>query len=494
MKRISAVILAVLTVICVLPFTSHAAGTYVIENPTVLASLTEPTIDGIIDYYEGWSTFASFNTDTAAPFWRFMAQTTSGGMAFAYSERGLYFAAEMSELSHLTAPDQNGVMRDYDGNGFIYCTGEDAYGEGRISEYGWNGDVITLMLDPGRIILNNSRNNSVTMWYNIGLFNDGDGDYTRVYRSQVNTGEITDLVESAGKRYGNRWTVEIMIPWEIIAEDVNLLSPRLHTDVTADELASGRYLIHAGVMYMDRFYDAETQTVETWGRYVTVCERCPDGTPGYATSGPLAKSLGLKISMCGPFPYTDVMTSAWYSRPILLCRANGYMSGVGGGLFAPFKEMTRAEFVTALAAFDETDISIYGGSSFTDVPAGKWYSKPVGWAYSFGYVSGVGGGAFAPNKALTHEELAQLLYTYAKKNGYDVSAGSEYMEYIDPLGASAWAKRAMCWGLAEGLILPDSEMTISPKGPVLRAEAAEIIVRFAEFCGIELTLPQYIAG
>ena len=390
MKKI-ALLLAAVMLIGALPLTSSAGSDYIIENDPILAYECSPVIDGEIDPYEGWSSPAYFNNDTVAHFWRFLALTTEDKLYFAYSKEGLYFAAKVTEHDFVIAEDQNGFEREYEGNGFIYSTDFDLYDNGnRVTSYGWNGDVMTLMVDPGRIIYHHGRYyNANTAWYDVALFKGEDGrDYTRVYRSQINEGEITDDVECAGHKEGNGWVFEIMIPWEIIANDVNMLSPRLSEDLTVEELYNGVFQIYAGAMYMDRFYDEEREVVDTWGRYVTVCERCPDGSFGWGSSGPVAKSLGLTVVLGGKAAFTDIPNDSWYTKAVQLCYYNGIMLGTGKGLFEPSKALSRAEFVTVLAAFAEVDVSPYGGSSFKDVPESEWFSKPIQWAYLNGYASG----------------------------------------------------------------------------------------------------------
>ncbi|MBQ7161864.1 MAG: S-layer homology domain-containing protein [Clostridia bacterium] len=491
MKK-TAILLACIMLIGVLPLFSSAGGTYIVENDPVMTPFASPEIDGEIGQYEGWSSPALFNADTAAPFWRFMAQTTDAKLYFAYSREGLYFAAKIVEHELVAAKDQNGVMRDYEGNGFVYSDGFDTDGdETRVTSYGWNGDVMTLMVDPGRLVFLNSRSPSRanTVWYNIGLFHGEDGDYPRVYRSQVNYGEITGEVGCAGHKVGNGWTVEVMIPWEIIAEDINILAPRLERDITAEELWSGAYLIKAAAMYMDRFYDEEQRAVETWGRYVTVCEKCTDGTPGWATSGPVAKSLGLTLVLGDKPVFSDIPSESWYSVPVYICHYNGIVSGMGDGVFAPKRMLRRSEFVTMLAAFAKADTYAYGDPHFEDVPAGKWYAKPVMWAYSKGYAAGVSESLFAPNRYVSREMLVQMLYSYARKNGKDVSGRADLSGYSDLGSVSGWARNAVSWAVDAGMIAGTSKDTLSPQKPATRAEASVILVKFARFCGEKLITP-----
>ncbi len=78
------------------------------------------------------------------------------------------------------------------------------------------------------------------------------------------------------------------------------------------------------------------------------------------------------------------------------------------------------------------------------------------------------------------EQFAAMLQRYAKKQGLDVSKTAELSAYQDAADLSSWARDAMRWANAEGLILGRTETTLSPKGSAKRAEAAMILMRFIE--------------
>lgn len=78
------------------------------------------------------------------------------------------------------------------------------------------------------------------------------------------------------------------------------------------------------------------------------------------------------------------------------------------------------------------------------------------------------------------EQFAAMLQRYAKKQGLDVSKTAELSAYKDAAVLSSWARDAMRWANAEGLILGRTETTLSPKGSAKRAEAAMILMRFIE--------------
>lgn len=66
---------------------------------------------------------------------------------------------------------------------------------------------------------------------------------------------------------------------------------------------------------------------------------------------------------------------------------------------------------------------------FSDVAADSWYGTAVYWARANGIVNGVSDTAFAPNQALTREQMAAILYRYAEYKGADLSASADLSGY-----------------------------------------------------------------
>ena len=179
-------------------------------------------------------------------------------------------------------------------------------------------------------------------------------------------------------------------------------------------------------------------------------------------------------------PFMDVDAYKWYTEGIKYCYRYGLMSGVSSSSFLPNTPLTRAMFVTILAKIDGADLKEYTGSSFNDIPTGKWYSKPVEWAFRNGYTSGTSEGYFSPDTPVTREQLAQFLYSYTKIKGYEMSEPASLDGYTDKGEISKWALNAMKWAVAEKLISGTSATTLSPKSQATRAQVATIVKGYRE--------------
>ena len=176
--------------------------------------------------------------------------------------------------------------------------------------------------------------------------------------------------------------------------------------------------------------------------------------------------------------FDDVPQNIWFASGVQFAAEQGLFTGVSANEFAPYDPMTRAMLVTVLHRLDGADAS--GTNSFTDVLNGKWYTNAIAWASANGIVEGLSGNRFAPNAPITREQLAAILFRYAKACGYDVSARAELTAYADAAQVSTWAGDAMRWAVASGLISGRSGAQLAPKGEATRAEVAVILMNFVQ--------------
>ena len=293
MKKFTMALSLMLVLIMTLSTAVLAGPDGIIENPETTVPFTTPTIDGNIDPNEGWSTAVLMNANTLGYFWAHNPLTSDGNLFYAVDNDGIYVAGKIVE--GLSAIDMNGI--DCVGmNQFMYSTGTDNIDvDANGTSYGWNGDVMGLMFDPLKALVNNgfTFNTDFSAWYLVGLH---EGDVLKVYREKINAGDITDQIEGAGKATSDGWCFEIKIPWDIIVKDTNDASYGAFELKKEDILKTGAD-IQACALYQDRFYDEEQGAVQTWGRYITVATALPDGTPGHMGSGENIASYGIKLKL-----------------------------------------------------------------------------------------------------------------------------------------------------------------------------------------------------
>lgn len=177
-------------------------------------------------------------------------------------------------------------------------------------------------------------------------------------------------------------------------------------------------------------------------------------------------------------PFKDVKESDWYYETVKYVNQTGIINGMTEDTFAPGTTLTRAMLVTILYRVEGSP-AVNADSKFGDVKKSDWYGAPVIWAAENGIVNGVSETEFAPNTAITREQIAAIMYRYAGAKGYDTTQGGMAVkEYEDYDKISSWAKEAMQWAVNAKLINGKTETTVNPADKATRAEAATIVMRF----------------
>lgn len=177
--------------------------------------------------------------------------------------------------------------------------------------------------------------------------------------------------------------------------------------------------------------------------------------------------------------FDDVAAEAWYAPAVDYVKYGRLMYGTGSNLFQPDAQMTRAMLAQVLYELEGAP-SVKGLSCpFTDV-GGSWYTDAVIWAYNAGVVAGVSATQFAPNEALTREQMVTMLYGYAGREETLSGSDGALAGYQDQASVSGWARAAMAWAVSSGVISGTSATTLSPQKIGTRAEVATVLMQFCE--------------
>ena len=179
--------------------------------------------------------------------------------------------------------------------------------------------------------------------------------------------------------------------------------------------------------------------------------------------------------------FTDVSEGNWFYDDVAFAVEYGIFDpeGMGNMRFEPYLPMSRAMLVAVLYRL-EGEPAVIGGIRFEDVEQGRWYTNAVIWGAGNGIILGCSETEFRPDGYITREQMATILYRYAKYKGYDVSASNKLTHYSDYSQLSLYALDAMKWANAEGLITGRGNSILAPKDTAARAEVAAIFHRFVE--------------
>ena len=178
----------------------------------------------------------------------------------------------------------------------------------------------------------------------------------------------------------------------------------------------------------------------------------------------------------GDLPFTDVKAGKWYYGNVKYVFENAIMNGVTDTKFDPNGTLTRgmcATIIYRMAGSPKTEAE----NKFTDVKAGKYYTKAVIWAQSKGIVNGRAETKFAPDASITRAEFATILYRYAdtfrfylqwKTDGYP----TDYDKIPD------FAEDAVNALFRSGVINGREGGRFQAMAKITRAEAAAMLDRF----------------
>lgn len=169
----------------------------------------------------------------------------------------------------------------------------------------------------------------------------------------------------------------------------------------------------------------------------------------------------------------------WGRQAAEFVAARGIFDGIGENQFAPDARMNRAMVATVLYRLENEPATV-GKLPFKD-GIDAWAQDAVIWAAEQEIVGGDENGRFNGSAAVTRQELATMLYRYAKAVGLDTTQGGmAAREFADWEQTADWARGAMQWAVATGLIRGNDDNTINPNGTATRAEVATVLMRLIE--------------
>lgn len=141
--------------------------------------------------------------------------------------------------------------------------------------------------------------------------------------------------------------------------------------------------------------------------------------------------------------FDDVKPGDWFYNEVTDLAGKGYINGVSDKLFAPDRNLSRGMLVTILFRVDG-EKAVTNTGAFRDVAKDSWCGKAVDWAAANGIVYGYHDGSFGPNDLVTRQQMAAILWRYAKYKGLDVTANGTVMpDFPDRGEIAGWAGEAL---------------------------------------------------
>jgi glucan-binding YG repeat protein len=134
--------------------------------------------------------------------------------------------------------------------------------------------------------------------------------------------------------------------------------------------------------------------------------------------------------------------------------------------------------VTALGRLAGVDVKADTTNSFTDVTADSAFLPYIEWAYKNGVVQGIGNSRFAPDRAITREEIAVIFANYAKAIGYKLPVTREATTYADAFSIGSYYQTAVTAMQQAGIMMGGNGNKFNPKASATRAEVSSMLHRY----------------
>lgn len=173
-------------------------------------------------------------------------------------------------------------------------------------------------------------------------------------------------------------------------------------------------------------------------------------------------------------PFNDVTTSDWFYNDVACAYYLGLMNGTASDAFSPNETATRAQIVTTLWRAEGKPV-VENKGAFNDVEEGMWYTDAIAWAAENKIVEGYGDGIFAPDDAITREQIVAILHRYAEYKKLAVAAKDEAPDAYDH---SDWAADNVDWAHENGIFSGIGKDITDLTENATRAEIASYLTRF----------------
>lgn len=198
---------------------------------------------------------------------------------------------------------------------------------------------------------------------------------------------------------------------------------------------------------------------------------------GIETTGVIKVSVSTKTDSAQFKDVTRSNVGTWAADAVDFAYHFGLVSGVSKTEFAPNSPMTRAQLVTVLyRAAGSPSVTV--STNFEDLDVGSYYYSAVVWANVNGIVNGTSDTTFSPDSRLTRQQLAAILYRYARAFGGDTSYIGNLSHFTDRHQVDSYATTPMIWAVSHEIISGTSDTTLSPLSTATRAQVVVILHRY----------------
>ena len=177
-----------------------------------------------------------------------------------------------------------------------------------------------------------------------------------------------------------------------------------------------------------------------------------------------------------PVSFADVSADDYYYDAVLWAVRLGITTGTDDAHFSPNADCARGQLVTFLwraAGKPKAEQA----ALFSDVGTDAYYAEAVRWAAALGIVTGYSDGRFGAGDPITRQQMAVMLYRFAKALGMETAqSGAGAQGFDDFEQVSAYAEEAITWAV-NAAILRGADNRLMPQAPCTRAQMVTMLNR-----------------
>lgn len=192
-------------------------------------------------------------------------------------------------------------------------------------------------------------------------------------------------------------------------------------------------------------------------------------------------------------PFTDVKEADWFYNAVKFIAEKGITNGTSATTFSPNATLTRGQFITMLLKAYGIEPVVNPTDNFADAGS-TYYTGYLATAKTKGISNGVGNNKFAPEQAITRQEMFTLLYNALKvlnklprphgradgtaidQPGTSPTAdnGKTLADFTDSGDVASWATEAIT-ALVKSGVVSGSGGKLNPTGGSTRAQMAQVL-------------------
>ncbi|MFA5536050.1 MAG: InlB B-repeat-containing protein, partial [Bacillota bacterium] len=173
--------------------------------------------------------------------------------------------------------------------------------------------------------------------------------------------------------------------------------------------------------------------------------------------------------------FKDVAEGSWYGDAVSFIAAREITWGTGDGNFSPESKLTRGQFIVMLMRAYGIAPDVDPSDNFSDADL-TYCTGYLAAAKRLGIANGVGNNMFAPDDAITRQEMFTLLYNVLRTAGR-LPLGTRVRPlsaFDDVLDIAPWADEAMTF-LTETGVINGCDGKLMPGNATTRAEMAQVL-------------------